>query len=65
MQQVGVELDFRPAGTAAEEVDHAAAPQHFGGCFPDLRIADGFNRDVGAAAGGELADVFNGLGGVA
>ena len=61
MQQVGIELDARAAGRAAEEIHDAAAAQHFDRPVPGFRTADGFDHDVGAAAAGQFANRRDGI----
>ena len=64
MQQVGVELDFGSAGAAAEEVDHAAAPQQANGELPDFGKTDCFNHHVRAASAGHGAHRTQNVGAV-
>ena len=53
VQQGRIEIDLGSVGAAAEEVDGAAAAHQMGSQLPGLRMTDRFDRDIGAAAGGQ------------
>ena len=55
MKQRGIELNLAFVRTAAEEVHRPAAAHHAHCKLPRIRLADGFNRDIHAAALGKVA----------
>src|SRR5580658_6203918 len=62
VQQRGIEIDGAVVGTAAEEIDDAAAAHHVDGPLPGLGFTDGFDGNIGPAAARQFANLSDGVG---